>query len=142
MEALNKQRRLLLPSSFPAGSTVMIKDVVRDNKFEPKYIGPYTIVRRSRGGAYVLKDATGDLLDRHVPPDHLKMISKSRRKIDVENPIYTVEAIVDHRGTPGRYSYLVKWKDYPDSQNTWEPQSSFLDDLVIKEYWKNPKKHD
>ncbi|MGI0059984.1 MAG: DDE-type integrase/transposase/recombinase, partial [Nitrosotalea sp.] len=37
MASLNKQRRLLLPTSFPAGSTVMITDPQRENKFEPKY---------------------------------------------------------------------------------------------------------
>jgi hypothetical protein len=138
-QSLNKQRRLLLPSSFPAGSTVMIKDVDRTNKFEPTYVGPYTILRRSRGGAYVLKDATGDILDRHVPPDHIKLVSKSKRKLDVDNPIYVVDKIIDHRGSSGNYEYLVHWKNYPESERTWEPQSSFLDDSVIKEYWYSLK---
>ena len=85
----------------------MIIDPIRKNKFEPKYIGPYTIVRRARGGAYVLKDATGDLLDRHVPADMMKLIAKSKRKIDIEKPIYQINKIVSHRGEPGKREYLV-----------------------------------
>lgn len=137
MKSLNKHRRLLLPSSLPAGSTVMIIDPHRQNKFEPKYIGPYTIVRRSRGGAYVLKDPTGDLLDRKVPPDQIKLVSKSRRHIDDDRPIYTVERILSHRGSPDNYEYLVHWKDFSDDANTWEPGSSFLDHSVIKQYWQS-----
>jgi hypothetical protein len=133
---LNKHRRLLLPNSIPEGSTVMIIDPVRENKFEPKYIGPYTIVRRARNGAYVLKDATGDLLDRHVPADQLKLISKStQRKIDNSNPIYVVNKIISHRGSPGHYEYLVDWKDWSEQDRTWEPESSFLDSKIIKKYW-------
>ena len=133
---LNKHRRMLLPNSLPEGSTVMLIDPIRENKFEPKYIGPYTIVRRARNGAYVLKDATGDLLDRHVPADQMKLIAKStQRKIDNSNPIYVINKIVSHRGSPGNYEYLVDWKDWSENDRTWEPESSFLDSKIIREYW-------
>ena len=139
MQALNKHRRLLLPSSFSTGSTVMIIDPQRNNKFEPKYIGPYTIVRRSHGGAYVLKDPTGDLLDRKVPPDQIKLVSKSRRRVNNDHPIFVVEKIISHRGSAESYEYLVHWKGYSEDENTWEPASSFLDHSVIKRYWQTIK---
>lgn len=135
VQTLNKNRRLLLPQSFPAGSTVMIIDPDRQNKFEPKYIGPYTIARRARNGAYVLKDATGDLLDRHVPVDQMKLISKQTRQIDKDKPIYEVNKVVSHRGKPGSYEYLVDWKGYTEHDRTWEPESSFIDEASIKKYW-------
>ncbi|MBS4066640.1 MAG: DDE-type integrase/transposase/recombinase [Chitinophagaceae bacterium] len=135
VQTLNKNRRLILPESFPTGSTVMIIDPVRQNKFEPKYIGPYTITRRARNGAYVLKDATGDLLDRHVPVDQLKLISKHKRKVDEENKIYEVNKIVSHKGNPGSYEYLVDWKGYNEYDRTWEPESAFLDQSSIQKYW-------
>jgi RNase H-like domain found in reverse transcriptase/Integrase core domain/Chromo (CHRromatin Organisation MOdifier) domain/Integrase zinc binding domain/Reverse transcriptase (RNA-dependent DNA polymerase)/Retrotransposon gag protein len=135
VQTLNKNRRLLLPQSFPAGSTVMIIDPDRQNKFEPKYIGPYTIARRARNGAYVLKDATGDLLDRHVPADQMKLISKQTRRIDKDKPIYEINKIVSHRGNPGSYEYYVDWKGYTENDRTWEPESSFLDQSSIQKYW-------
>ena len=136
-EQTNRLHRLISPHSFPSGATVMIKDPVRQNKFEPTYIGPYTIIRRSRGGAYVLKDATGDLLDRHVPADQMKLIARRRRRIDTNKPVFEVQSILDHRGAPGLYEYLVHWKGYDQpTDNTWEPAVSFLDHRVIESYWR------
>ena len=77
----------------------MIKDPVRANKFEPKYIGPYTIARRARNGAYVLRDVDGDILDRHVPIDQIKIVSKTSRTKDTDT--YVVDKILKHRGAPG-----------------------------------------
>jgi transposase InsO family protein len=137
-ERINRTHRLISPLSFPTGATVMLKDPVRQNKFEPMYTGPYTICRRSRGGAYVLKDATGDLLDRHVPADQMKLIARRRRRKDTEQPIYEVQSILGHRGSPGSYEYHVHWKGYDQpTDHTWEPAESFLDHQVIESYWRS-----
>ncbi|CAE1178150.1 CBX1 [Acanthosepion pharaonis] len=37
---------------------------------------------------------------------------------------YTVEKVVDSRMRGGRREYLLKWKGYPDSENTWEPEAN------------------
>jgi hypothetical protein len=139
-EQFDLSHRLISPQTFPPGATVMIKDPSRQNKFEPTYIGPYTIIRRSRGGAYVLKDATGDLLDRHVPADQMKLIARRKRRIDKDQPIYEVHSILDHRGPPGSYEYLVRWSGYDSTNNSWEPASSFLDDSTIQKYWASKSK--
>ena len=135
LATLNKHRRQLLSGSLPNGAIVMLLDPARANKFEPAYVGPYTVIRRTRGGAYVLRDATGDLLDRHVPPDQLKLVSRKARASDLAGNTYEVESIEAHRGQPGAYEYRVKWKHY--HERTWEPAASFLDDQIIKKYWKH-----
>jgi hypothetical protein len=137
IKSLNKQRRQLLPTAFPSGSTVMITDPIRGNKREPKYIGPYIVVRRSRGGAYVLKHLRGEPLDRRVPPDQMKLLHRSARKKDTDEPVFDIDLIIDHRGKPGQYEYLIKWKGYSDEDNTWEPAVNFLDDKCIQDYWKS-----
>src|SRR5690606_10942348 len=73
--ALDRKRRVLTTTTFPIGAIVMLRDPLRSNKFEPKYVGPYRIVKRTRNGNYQLKDGTGAELDRRVPPDQLKLIS-------------------------------------------------------------------
>jgi hypothetical protein len=130
MIAFNAHRRQLLPTSIPSGASVMLVDPVRQNKFEPKYIGPYSVVRRAQNGAYVLRDATGDILDRHVPADQLKVISRSPK---VNDDVYVVRKILNHRGEAGCYEYLVDWKGY--SEKTWEPEAHMLDHDVVKVYW-------
>ncbi|KAE9548944.1 hypothetical protein FO519_007850 [Halicephalobus sp. NKZ332] len=37
---------------------------------------------------------------------------------------YEVEKIVDSRFVRGRHEFLIKWKGYPDEQNTWEPENN------------------
>jgi hypothetical protein len=148
IQQLKKHRRTLItPNAYPAGATVMLKDVLRQNKFEPKYVGPYTIVRRSQNGAYVLRDATGDIFDRHVPPDHLKLIDRQvkasrqrRQQKKKQQDVYAVEKILNHRGPPGKREYFVKWLNYPSAYNTWEPEKNFHDTACIATYWReNPE---
>jgi len=134
IKSINQHRRGLLTDAFPNGAVVMLIDQLRQNKFEPKYVGPYTVVRRTRNGNYALRDATGELLDRHTPPDQLKLVSRKARPVDLENNVYEIQSIDKHRGAAGAYEYYVKWKGY--AERTWEPASSFLDDKLIKDYWK------
>jgi transposase InsO family protein len=132
MKYLDKKRRVLL-EPYPIGSVVMLKDPNRRDKWEPKYVGPYSIIRRTRNGNYRLRDETGEDLERSIPPDQLKLLSKKPREEDKENTVYEVERIVDHRGEPGNYEYKVKWKYY--SQLTWEPEENFRDVATIRDYW-------
>jgi hypothetical protein len=73
-------------------------------------------------------------LDRHTPPDQLKLVSRTARPIDLQDNVYEIQSIDKHRGTVGAYEYYVKWKGY--RARTWEPAASFLDDKLIKDYWK------
>ena len=133
MKYLDKKRRVLL-TPYPVGAIVNLRDPNKRDKFEPKYVGPYSIIRRTRNGNYRLRDATGIDLDRAVPPDQLKLISEKAREKDCEDAIYEVEKITDHRGEPGRYEYKVVWKYFDDT--TWEPEEHFYDVTMIRNYWR------
>jgi hypothetical protein len=141
VKRLNKHRRLLT-DSIPVGATVMIKDPRRENKFEPKYIGPYTVIRRAQNGAYVLRDQTGDIFDRHVTADQIKLISKKPREVDTRDAeqIYEVDHIVDHRGEAGHYQFLVRWKGYEASDDSWVDEVDFQDNRCIRDYWKRERR--
>eukprot|EP00088_Acartia_fossae_P029578 TRINITY_DN30445_c0_g1_i1.p1 TRINITY_DN30445_c0_g1~~TRINITY_DN30445_c0_g1_i1.p1 ORF type:complete len:213 (-),score=23.79 TRINITY_DN30445_c0_g1_i1:105-743(-) len=50
--------------------------------------------------------------------------------------VYTVEAVVKHRTVRGNsLEFLIKWKDYPSSENTWEAENDVYAKDLIDEYW-------
>ena len=54
----------VLHNEYPDGAKVMTLDPLKGDKLTPRYEGPYTVVQRSSTGAYVLKDGTGEILER------------------------------------------------------------------------------
>lgn len=60
-----------------------------------------------------------------------KVASKSNAT-KAEN--YEVEDIVDHKNEKGKKLYLVKWKGWASSSNTWEPESSLSCPDIVKKY--------
>lgn len=126
---------------YPPRSQVMIRDTQR-NKLEPAYHGPYTIVRETRGGSYVLMDEQGLLLSRDYPPSALKLISHdeivSLEEVQKRGKeYYVVQAIVDHKEiSKGNYVYRVRWEGYEAKDDTWQEPSSFSSPKPIADYWE------
>jgi len=99
---------------------------------EPVFEGPFTIVRRTKGGSYVLKDPTESLLPRNYAIDQLKPLSHAPVPTD---QAYEVEAVLNHKTSRGKIFYFIKWKNYDDSHNSWEPEDNFLAQKCIAAYW-------
>jgi hypothetical protein len=138
IKRLDASRNVTLPANIATGSTVFIRDVTRTNKFEPTYVGPYTVDRIGRNGQYWVRDQTGDMLGRAVTREHIKVI-RGKAKAGRGEEVYLVEAIRDHRSDPsvsGEYEYLVKWREFPETDNSWEAAHRFQDVRVIQDYWK------
>ena len=153
--ALDKTRKTLVHTKLIPGSIVMIPDplylvnpAMRPST-TPKFVGPYTVVRRTLNGPYVLRDGTGAPLDRHINIDQMKILLRAGEK-PPRKPLaeqqehehattesYIIEEVVDNKVVRGEQKYLVKWKDYPASENTWEPIHHFNDYGCIEKYWKN-----
>jgi len=55
---------------------------------------------------------------------------------------YTVEKVVYSRMRNGKKEYLLKWKSYPDSENTWEPSENLDCPDLIADYEDKKKKRD
>ena len=130
--ARTRQKRQVKP--LPIGTMVMLNDPTRENKHQPKYSGPFKIVKQKRGGNYVLQHPDNTLHHREPTIDQLKVINANSDVPYVDT--YYVERILTHRGTGKNLEYKVKWLNYPTSENTWEPPSSLVGcDRSIDDYW-------
>ncbi|CAH8544183.1 unnamed protein product [Schistosoma turkestanicum] len=54
--------------------------------------------------------------------------------------VYRVEHLVGKRLRGNRVEYLVKWKNWSDEHNTWEPEKNILDKRLIESYEKREKR--
>ena len=61
-------------------------------------------------------------------------------KEDVDK--YKVERIVAKKKIKGKLHFLIKWKGYPKSQNTWEPKTTLMLDVpeLVEEYEQSIKR--
>jgi len=53
---------------------------------------------------------------------------------------YVVEKVVDKRNVKGKIQYLLKWKGYPDEENTWEPVENLDCEHLIATFEENRRK--
>ena len=127
----NKMHKIV---DYPVSSHVMAYDQTRTSKLDPIYEGPYKIVRR-KGGAYTLQDHDGILLKQNYAPSQLIPVPEPAIPTK-QDEIFTIERVLDHRDDgKGSYIYLIKWKGFNDTYNSWEPTKSFFDTQSIAIYW-------
>lgn len=54
----------------------------------------------------------------------------------IEEELFELEDIRDHRGLAGNREYLVKWVGYGKRANIWQKAKDFSDSAFIQKYWK------
>ena len=109
-------------------------------KFAPRWIGPY-LVTHVRGTAVSLQ-LPPELAKLHptfhsslVKPFHGAPTEPAPVEVEGGNELeYEVAAILDDKVMRGRQHFLVAWKGYDASSNTWEPAAnlSYAKDLVTQ----------
>ena len=136
-EALNEVARATPPDSYQIGDKVWLKAKHLTLSYQmpeltPKHHRPFEIVKRVSPVAYQLKLPTAwtihnvfhaSLLTPYCKTiEHGTNYMKPPPDLIKDTEEYKVEAIVNHChfGRKRQLQYLIKWKGYPDADNTWE----------------------
>lgn len=116
-------------------ANLKLEDGTSTRKLHPKFCGPFQIVKeitpvsfklkisnpmRARGihdtfHVNLLKPFVSDTFDRDPEPAPAIHLAEN-------NTEWEVEKILSDKLKRGKRYYLVKWKGYPDHENTWEPE--------------------
>jgi Chromo (CHRromatin Organisation MOdifier) domain len=142
MEKLKKGDRVWLK-----GKNLLIKG---KRKLMPKRDGPFTITEEVMPVAFHL-----DLPESMKVHDvfHIDLLSLYKETeaygtpfarpspiIDKSEEEYKIDAILDvkkQKGRGGGLQYLVYWKGYPNSDNTWVKHKDLDAPELLKEYYRN-----
>ena len=115
----------------------------------PKWIGPYKIEREipgSKGTAYELQLPANLRIHDAFHVNLLKPYRADGRvqppppELTVDGQIeYEVQSILAHRehksGRSSKREYLIQWRGYDQSYNTWKPESCLANcQRVLKQY--------
>jgi len=121
-------------------------------KLDWKRLGPYPILERIGTQAYRLQLPLSmkihpvfhvSLLDRYTESDIPTRIQLPPQPVIVDNQVeFEAEDVLDSKIMRKQLFYLVKWKGYPVSDNSWEPASHLSNarDLVDSFHAKYPNK--
>ena len=116
------------------------------SKLAPRRHGPFKIIRVISPVAYELKLPEhwkihpvfhASLLTPYIETTmHSSNFLRPPPEIVDGQEEYEVEEILSHRtfGRQKQLQYLVKWKGYPSSDNTWEPAGNLHADELIQKY--------
>jgi len=76
----------------------------------------------------------------NMPRGRPKKIREDTDEANKPDTDFIVEKICDKRYVKGKTQYMIKWKGYPPSENTWEPEDN-LDCLdLVAEFEEDRKK--
>ena len=130
-----------------------LKTLYPSAKLGPKQYGPFKIMKQLSNAVYRLE------IPRHWKIHnvfHANLLTPYK-ETELHGPNFTrpppdlvdgeeefeVEKILDTRpqGRRRKMYYLVKWKGYPISDNSWEPEENIHAEELIKEFHKRNPKH-
>jgi hypothetical protein len=140
------------PTEFQLGDLVWlnatnITTTRPSKKLDWKRLGPFKIVKRIDLQAYQLELPITMRYIHNVCHVSLLKLYKSTPMLPHGfppplPPLYTkdshdyfeIEAILDSKADRRTTKYLIKWKGYPNSDNSWEPLSNIPTRALVKEY--------
>ena len=92
------------------------------NKLQWQWSGPYRISEVLPDGNYRLRDLENKLLHDVFPAIHLRPYRTHVNTEELQPDEYIVDLLLKARGPLATREFLVKWRQYPRSAATWEPE--------------------
>jgi hypothetical protein len=139
--------RQAMPSYRPGDKVWLdshnIKTTRPAKKLDDKWFGPFEVLEKINDNAYRIKLPSSFLIHpvfhlsklRAYKHDELPGRTQEKRPppavIQDGVPQWEVEHIEDSRLYRGKLQYLVKWKGYPKSEQTWEPEANMREDAPL-----------
>ena len=111
-------------------------------------LGPYKIIKKVSPVTYKIDFPKNIRIHPIINVTELELYYKDnfKRKKEPPPPIivnieeeYEVEEILDKRNHYGKIQYLIKWKRYPLSEASWEPEENLNCPEILKKFNKSNK---
>ena len=115
------------------GTIVYLKQEGLLKKLDPKYAGPYKIIKKTEQQNYEIIDASNAQVRFTVPLHKLKITSIDEELFD--NSV-EIDKIIDHKLENNKTIYKVIWKDKTTS---WVDEDKFNTLEIVNEYKNNLK---
>jgi hypothetical protein len=139
-ERFNKNKKLVMAHNFLTGSFVMAWDPLRATKTEPRYEGPFKVIRRKTSGDYLIEGCDGSRYTRAA--NHLIETTQdawdSVESGDPETIISYPTKITDSRHTDKGTEYLTHWENKAEPQ--WLLAKDFSSPLLINRFKRDSLK--
>ena len=117
------------------------------NKLDHVKIRPFKIIRDIKGVSFELELPEG--MQQKHPVFHILLLEPASSSVPVLGQVpdnylmeqedwYEVEKILEHKDISRWKHYLVKWKDYFNSENTWKSEENLdeCSETIEKYLWK------
>jgi hypothetical protein len=150
-------------SQFKINDLVMMKDLSpTKSKLHLDYIGPYKVINKSNR-VYELSDLPNQSKIYFRDISHLRPYFGSNNITTITNNLnnndniqqnnnintsnlnnsnndtFLVEKILKEKILNGKKYYFIKWLNFDDSHNTWEPISNLKNNIVLQNYLSQNK---
>ena len=141
----NKQR--YTPDDLKVNELVLVipEPTLAKKKLEPRLEGPYKVTQSINTTVTLQSLVSKRVFTKHIsnlvryyldpktlPPDQVAMI---------DDNAYLVGAVLQHTVATRNMGpkFLIKWKDYPPEDNTWEPLDHVLNNTIVHQYMRDHK---
>ena len=123
-----------------------IKTKRPSDKLDHTKLGPFKIEEKL--GPVTFKLKLPETMRIH-PVFHISLLEPApqnarQTSVDISEELqeqrFEVERILDCQDIDNKPHYLIKWTNYPESDNTWEPTENLTRELVAQYHRQNPKR--